>query len=160
VEKSTQSDFENILTSFYSELFTKDPAIDMQIQTKIIDDLKVSLTDLERDSCEGILTTEELFFPLKGLQTGKAPGSDGLSTEFYLALWDDLDERFRLGTLTESQRGSLLRLIHKKDDVRLPKNWLPISLLNTDYKLASKAITERLKSPSFIPDTACFSLLL
>ena len=39
---------------------------------------------------------------------------------------------------------SLLRLIHKKDDVRLPKNWRP--LLNTDYKLASKAITERLKS--------------
>ena len=57
-----------------------------------------------------------------------------------------LSERFNLDTLTESQRGSFLRLIHKKDDVRLPKSWRPISLLNTDYKLASKAITERLKS--------------
>ena len=126
----------------------------MQIQTKIIDDLKLSLTDLERDNCEGAISTEELFLALKGLQTDKAPGSDGLSMEFYLAFWDELgdslslvlNERFRLGLLTDSQRGSLLRLIHKKDDVRSPKNWCPISLLNTDYKLASKAITERLKS--------------
>ena len=77
---------------------------------------KLSLTDLERDSCEGIITTEELFVALKGLQTGKAPGSDGLPAEFYLAFWDDLgdslcrvlNERFCLGILTESQRGSLL----------------------------------------------------
>jgi len=50
VEKSTQSDFENILTPFYTDLFTKDPSIDMQIQTKIIDNLRLSLTELERDS--------------------------------------------------------------------------------------------------------------
>lgn len=47
VTKSAQSDFENILTSFYTNMFTKDSTIDMQIQTKIIDDLKLSLTDLE-----------------------------------------------------------------------------------------------------------------
>ena len=135
-------------------MLTKHLTIDRQFQTKIIDDLELSLTDLERDSYEGLISTDKLFVALKGLQTGRAPGSDGLPTEFYLTFWDDigsslalvLNERLCLGSLTDSQRESLLRLIHKKDDKRLPKNWCPIFLLNTDYKLASKVITERLKS--------------
>ena len=152
VEKSSQEDLENILVRFYQALFSKD-VLDMQIQTEIIDDLELSLTDYEREMCEGIFTIDELHAALKGLQTGKTPGSDGLSTEFYLAFWDDLgdsllsvlNEGFEAGSLASSQYEGLLRLIYKKDDRRLPKNWRPISLLNTDYKLASKVITERLK---------------
>ena len=153
VEKSSQSDLESILVNFYRRLFSKD-SIDMQIQTEIIDDLEFSLTDLEREQCEGLFSKEELHSALQGLQTGKSPGSDGLPTEFYLFFWDSLgdllvsvfNERFRLGILSDSQRESLLRLIHKKDERNLAKNWRPISLLNTDYKLASKVITERLKT--------------
>lgn len=89
VEKTSQNDLEPILIQFYTSLFTKD-TLDMQIQTKLIDDLDLSLTDSERASCEGPLSENELLFALKGLQTGKSPGSDGLPTEFYLAFWDDL----------------------------------------------------------------------
>ena len=39
-----------------------------------------------------------------------------------------------------------MRLVHKKDATNLAKNWRPISLLNSDYKIASKANTIRLKS--------------
>lgn len=153
VEKTSQNDLEPILIQFYTSLFTKD-TLDMQIQTKLIDDLDLSLTDSERASCEGPLSENELLFALKGLQTGKSPGSDGLPTEFYLAFWDDLgasltavlNECLRIGSLSPSQREGLLCLIYKKDDRRLAKNWRPISLLNTDHKLASKAITERLKN--------------
>ena len=152
IEKTSQQDLENILTRFYQTLFTSD-SLDMQIQTDIIDALEFSLTDHERELCEGLFTLDELFTALKGLQTGKTPGSDGLPTEFYLCFWDDLgelllsvlNESFHAGSLAKSQYEGLLRLIYKKDERRLPKNWRPISLLNTDYKLASKVITERLK---------------
>ena len=145
VEKTLQSDLENILVQFYTSLYSKD-ALDLQIQTEIIDNLQLSLSDYERDMCKGVFTADELLAALKGLQTGKSPGSDGLSTEFYLCFWDDLgdfllsvlNECFHAGSLVGSQYEGLLRLVHKKDDWRCPKNWHPISLLNTDYKLASK----------------------
>lgn len=112
----------------------------------------MSLNDYERESCEGVCTLDELLATLKGLQTGKLPGSDGLSTEFYLCFWEDLgeplllalNECFHAGSLASSQYEGL-HLVHKNDDRHCLKNWTPISLLNTDYKLASKVITERLK---------------
>ena len=152
VEKNSQDDLEKILTHFYQDLFMND-SLDMEIQAKIIDALDFSLSDYEREMCEGLFTINELLAALKSLQTGETPGSDGLSTELYPYFWEDLsdsllsvlNESFHAGSLAESQYEGLLRLIHKKNDRRLPKNWRPISLLNTDYKLASKIITEHLK---------------
>lgn len=45
----------------------------MQVQTKIIDDLKLSLTDLERESCEGFISTDELFCCFKRLSDRQSP---------------------------------------------------------------------------------------
>ena len=164
-EKFSHDDIELVLVDFYKALFSKD-SLNMQIQTQIIDDLDLSLSDLEREQCEGLFTKDELSAALKGLQTGKSPGSDGLPVEFYSAFWDllcdpllsVLNNCFRVGSLCASQREALLRLIYKKDDKRLAKNWRPISLLNCDYKLASKIITDRLKQvmPSIVhSDQTC-----
>ena len=164
-EKFSHNEIELILVDFYKALFSKD-SLNMQIQTEIIDDLDLSLSDSEREQCEGLLTKEELSAALKGLQTGKSPGSDGLPVEFYSAFCDllcnpllsALNECFWAGSLCASQREALLRLIYKKDDKRLAKNWRPISLLNCDYKLASKTITDRLKQvmPSIVhSDQTC-----
>ena len=80
VERTSQSDIEEVFVNFYRGLFAKDNSIDMQVQTELIDSLEFSLTDVERAGCEGLFIKGELFSALKGLQTGKTPGSDGLPT--------------------------------------------------------------------------------
>ena len=138
----------------------------MQIQTQIIDDLDLSLSDLEREQCEGLFTKDKGFAALKGLQTGKSPDFDGIPVEFYSRFWDllcdpllaVLNDCFQVGLLCASQRKALLRLIYKKDDKHLAKNWRPISVLNCDYKLVSKIITDHLKQvmPSIVhSDQTC-----
>ena len=50
------------------------------------------------------------------------------------------------GELSISQRQGIISLIPKKDkDLLSLKNWRPISLLNTDYKIATKCIAKRLE---------------
>ena len=54
-EKFPHADIELVLIDFYKALFSKD-SLDMQIQTEIIDDLDLSLSDLQREQCEGLFT--------------------------------------------------------------------------------------------------------
>ena len=57
------------------------------------------------------------------------------------------------GELTSSQKQAVITLIQKKDrDVILIKNWRPISLINVDIKIASKALAFRVRNvlPSLI----------
>ncbi|KAK3731796.1 hypothetical protein QZH41_007617 [Actinostola sp. cb2023] len=86
------------------------------------------------------------------MSRNKTPGSDGLPREFYLTFWDvlsaDLVEVLNFphscGSLSTSQRRGFISLVPKKGDLRLRKNWRPITLLNVDYKIASRTISARL----------------
>ena len=50
------------------------------------------------------------------------------------------------GTLSVSQRRGIIKLIPKKDaDPHFIKNWRPLTLLNCDLKIATKAIANRIK---------------
>ena len=51
-----------------------------------------------------------------------------------------------VGELSTSQKPAVITLTEKKErDKRLVKNWRPTSLMNVDVKIASKALSFRLK---------------
>ena len=53
---------------------------------------------------------------------------------------------FKNNLLTNEQRIGILHLLPKKDkDLRKLKNWRPVSLLTTDYKILTKALAIRLQ---------------
>ena len=119
------------------------------------------LTNEQKDFCELELGEKELLNSLKFMPNSKIPGNGGLNKEFYEAFSNELKDPllksfYHAKTYKEfstSQRQAVIKLLEKKDrDKRLIKNWRPISLLNTDLKIFSKALAAKLKSvlPSLI----------
>ena len=88
------------------------------------------------------------------MQNNKSPGSDGITTEFYKIFWSDiksyyvksLNYSFENGDMTVMQKQGLISLLPKKNnDLGNLNNWRPLTLLNTDYKIVTKTISNRIK---------------
>ena len=137
--------------AFYSDLFSR-KMLDLTSQRDLFSYIKSRLSESEQASCEGPLTLAEASEALQRSNRNKSLGADGLTVEFYSQFWDKLGEPLvsvfnqglARGELPESMKASVTRLVHKKDDKRLLKNWRLISLLNVDYKICSKAVSFRL----------------
>ena len=100
------------------------------------------------------MTKTECLKALKEMDSNKTLGSDGLPAEFYKMFWNDIADfllgsinyAYQTGQLSVSQKRGIIKLIPKKDtEPYLVKNWRPVSLLNCDYKIATKAVANRLK---------------
>ena len=132
-------------------------------QSKNIDDLEIDnylrnsnipqLSPIEKETCEFFPSIDECKEAVLNMKPNKSPGLDGLTGEFYKYFWDSISELFydalieifQKGELSFSQRLSVLTLIHKKDDKKLLKNYRPLSLTNTDYKIIAFIFARRLQ---------------
>lgn len=113
-----------------------------------------TLNDEESLELEGMLTLKEAGHALKNMKNNKSPGTSGFSADFYKTFWRQLgnfvvraiNSGFIEGELSVTQQQGLIVCIPKENKSRkLLKNWRPITLLNTVYKIASGSIANRMK---------------
>ena len=156
-ENKVLTDPEDILLEgkkFYSALYKKDNNVTASSFYTNWNYQHATLSNDQRLHCEGLLTMPECHQVLLSMAKNKSPGSDGLPSEFYLTFWDSigqlvvnsLNHAFAKGYLADEQGRAVISLIPKPGkDTRYLKNWRPIALLSTDYKIAAKCIASRMK---------------
>ena len=112
------------------------------------------LTKEDSNTLEGELTIEEISSSLKSMKNQKCPGIDGFPAEFFKVFWTKLkffvlralNHSYETGEMSVSLRQCIITCLPKGDKPKqFLKNWRPISLLSTVYKIGSSAIANRLK---------------
>ena len=113
------------------------------------------LTEEEAEKLEGMVTHKEASLTLKNMKNNKSPGTSGFSVDFFKVFWKQLGNfvvrainlGFLQGELSITQQNGLIVCIPKENKCRNNlKNWRPITLLNTIYKIASGSIASRIKN--------------
>ena len=105
------------------------------------------------ESLAGAISLEDLKHRIAQLARGKAPGDDGVPYEF---LKDGPDELLtsvldavnalltRTARMPQDWKGGSIRLLFKKGDPSLCKNYRPVVLLRACYKIYTSILTDRL----------------
>ena len=136
------------LYSFYSDLYRETNQSEINQSCPFLDFIPRLSPEMQQ-LCEGELSVAECYNILSTFQNNKTPGNDGLTIEFYRSFWPVLGEMlvkslnysYKHGELSSSQKEAVIVLIEKKNrDRRQIKNWRPISLINVDVKIGTKAI--------------------
>ena len=145
------------MEKFYTELYCS--TLNTTEELKVNEgEIALKLTEEQKQSCEGDITIDECLKALKSFKANKSPGCDGLPAEFYLTFWNEIGEKLiktfnyscKKGCLSSSQRRGVITLLEKKGkDPTKIKNWRPVALLDTDYKISTKTLARRLEK--FIP---------
>ena len=144
------------IEKFYEDLYSSKITVTQEAFDEFIREIEIpELNNEEQEQMEGIFTLEECKKILESFEDNKSPGEDGFTAEFYKHFFDligfdliqSLNQAFEEGELSISQRRGVITLIPKEDSYLLNiQNWRPITLLNIDYKIASKALAKRIES--------------
>ena len=110
------------------------------------------LSAVEREKCEGRIKESEILEVCKHLPAGKSPGPDGIPNEFYTihrelltgGLTAALNEAHVEGKLPLTMREGDVSILYKKKERTDLRNYRPISLLQNDYKILTRVLTQRI----------------
>ena len=137
-------------TKFYKGLYSKDSKINFLYENNS----GCALNEEDKQKLDEPFSFEEFGKALKGMAKGKAPGNDGLPPLLYIYFWKDIGEilwkavqlSHKRGEMYLSARRGVVSLIPKKHkNSQKIADYRPITLLNTDQKIVTKMLTNRLK---------------
>lgn len=152
---SDPDEINQTLSKHYSTLYTSESPLDMDLTTTPLNQL--SFPTIPNDLADDLgkpITVSEVQEAIKSLQSGKSPGPDGFTVEFYKLFSATLapvlvavfNEAFKEGRLPPSMCDASISLLLKKDkDPLLCGSYRPISLLNVDVKILAKVLCARLQ---------------
>ena len=141
-------------TSYYTHLFgnknTKENSRNILLEKL----RRTKISKEEADSLGKLMTLEEVRMWCKKVGMGKSPGPDGIPSEFYKyflnmaapLLLGVFNEAIVGGELPSFMKDGIISLLYKKKDRRDIRNYRPVTLLNSDYKIFTKILTSRLKA--------------
>ena len=122
-----ESEINADIAFFYESLFKEKLSFKNENLTQYLENISMPCLSKEKqDSCEGVITKQELFEALKSMQNSKSPVNDGLSKEFYETFWEELKKPFmyaiqksyNIKQLCVSQRQAVIKLIEKKEEIK------------------------------------------
>ena len=137
------------MVHFYQSLYTESgtwcPSMDGLEFSRIEEDERL---ELERE-----FSKEEVVKVLQEMEGDKAPGPDGFTMAFFQKCWSVVeidvmafcDHFHRSSEFERSLNASFLSLIPKKNNALNIKDFRPISLVGSVYKLLSKVLANRLR---------------
>ena len=152
VEIIEKKEIKEEIHRYYQDLYTSE-GIDDQKAEKFVKTMeKFKIPQDTKKIINKFIGIDEAKKILQAMKNNRSPGSDGLPKEFYLEMWDmigadlveTLNNNILNDSLTDSQKEAIIKLLHKKGDRRLLKNWRPVSLLNVDYKIMTAIVAKRL----------------
>ena len=102
---------------FYNSLYeSQSNDTNDKVSEMFLSNLKMpTLSEEQKQSCEGEISLEELESVLNSFQNNKSPGNDGLPIEFYKTCWNLINESFmecvkesfKYGEMSSSQKRQL-----------------------------------------------------
>lgn len=152
----TQEGINTTFTSFYSHLYSNQNQSNAADIKSFLDRVKLSkLTMLQSASLDNPLSSDEIEKSLYLMANNKSPGADGYPIEFYKHFWplistlfsDMVTEIYKSSCIPHNMNTALISVLLKPNkDPTLCSSYRPLSLINTDLKIISKALAMRLES--------------
>jgi hypothetical protein len=150
-----QEQLEGICFSFFSKLYQgrlSNPETG-RLQEAVLGRIQPKLSDEMIESLKAPLKLEEFTKAVGEMAKTKAPGPDGIITEFYQTLWPVIgrdywqmaQEAIRSGSFPKGVTEGVISLLYKGGTRNTLNSWRPITLLNTSYKVFAKTLQLRLQ---------------